>query len=504
MSSILKNFVKRHYIKITSATAFAVGLYKFAEYAVVDHSKGQRYPLALLQNVYWLLKERLGLIEPDKIPYKEEDISRETIQYCLRVGGVILPDGIIKRISFRRMGNHMKISKVRTYCIDITYGCDTEDGPVQIFLKMSPTGFLERLKARLSGWCISEGNFFSSGEIFEQSALRVANVFFCNYIPGRQVYCIMQEMLGHLPHGSVNEILGMPMSNSIAAVRSLARFHSKYFNKVKDIGPEWIGSAYTTTRLETMRQTGLLNIDGFISRLKTYERDGYLPTGSVTMEVMYFYRLVVTTYLAHVYTKQKPREIGGDHNTTIVHGDFRGTNMLLDGEQGVIFSDFKNVHENNPGIDLAFFLSSSIRREEDFGQTREILTAYYDELTNKGGVDAEDYPWHRLLAEVSIGFSYDALQHILYLADLPQPRACEYNERLTAEEENSQEQLENATNHFVNRFRRAIAQQKYWKSPQMIKLALGYGPNFPPVNVYSRYLPQDLLEDAFHPDSLSF
>ena len=32
-------------------------------------------------------------------------------------------------------------------------------------------------------------------------------VFYCNYIPGRQVYCIMQEMLGHLPHGSINEIL---------------------------------------------------------------------------------------------------------------------------------------------------------------------------------------------------------------------------------------------------------------------------------------------------------
>jgi|EP00942_MAST-04A_sp_MAST-4A-sp1_P011163 thiamine kinase-like enzyme len=501
--STIQNFIKRHYIKITSATALAVGLYKFAEYAVVDHSKGQSYPLAFMQNVYWLLQERLGILEQDKIPYKEEDISRETIQYCLRTGGIILPDGIIKRISFRRMGNHMKVSQVRTYCIDITYGSGTENGPVQLFLKLSPTGFLERLKARLSGWCISEGNVYTS-EIFEQSSLRVANVFYCNYIPGRQVYCIMQEMLGHLPHGSINEILGMPMSNSIAAVRSLARMHSKYFNKVKEHGPEWIGSAYTTTRLETLRTTGLLNIDGFLSRLKTYERDGYLPTGSVTMEVMYFYRLVVTTYLAHVYTKQKPRENGGDHNTTIVHGDFRGTNMLLDGEHGVIFSDFKNVHENSPGVDLAFFLSSSIKREQDFGQTREILTAYYDELIHNGGVDAEDYPWHRLLAEVSMGFSYDALQHIIYLADLPHAPTYEYDARLTAQEENVREQLENATNHFANRFRRAIAQQRYWKSPQMIKLALGYGSKFPPVSVYSRYLPQDLLEDAFHPDSLSF
>ena len=76
--STIQNFIKRHYIKITSATALAVGLYKFAEYAVVDHSKGQSYPLAFMQNVYWLLQERLGILEQDKIPYKEEDISRET------------------------------------------------------------------------------------------------------------------------------------------------------------------------------------------------------------------------------------------------------------------------------------------------------------------------------------------------------------------------------------------------------------------------------------------
>ena len=90
--STIQNFIKRHYIKITSATALAVGLYKFAEYAVVDHSKGQSYPLAFMQNVYWLLQERLGILEQDKIPYKEEDISKETIQYCLRTGGIILPD----------------------------------------------------------------------------------------------------------------------------------------------------------------------------------------------------------------------------------------------------------------------------------------------------------------------------------------------------------------------------------------------------------------------------
>ena len=92
--STIQNFIKRHYIKITSATALAVGLYKFAEYAVVDHSKGQSYPLAFMQNVYWLLQERLGILEQDKIPYKEEDISRETIQYCLRTGGIILPDSL--------------------------------------------------------------------------------------------------------------------------------------------------------------------------------------------------------------------------------------------------------------------------------------------------------------------------------------------------------------------------------------------------------------------------
>eukprot|EP00944_MAST-04C_sp_MAST-4C-sp1_P015688 g15688.t1 len=469
----------------------------------MDHAKGQSYPLAFLQNVYWVLKERLGFIEKGTIPYSEKDISKEAIEYCLKSGGIILPDVVVKRISFRRMGSQVTPSQGRTYCIDISYDSYSEGCPVQVFLKISPTGFLDRLKARLNGWCINEGNFYSS-HVADQCALRLPKVFYSHYIPGRQVYCIMHEMLAHLPHGNINEILGMPKSNSIAVVRSLARFHAKYFNRVKQLGPPWLASAYTTARLETLRKTCLLNLDGFLSRLKAYERDGYIESGSVTMEIIYFYRLVVTTFLAHVYTKQKPRETGGDHNTTIIHGDFRGTNMLLDGEHKVILSDFENVHENSPGVDLAFFLSTSIPVENEFGQTREILTAYYDELTSSGGVEPEDYPWHRLLAEVSMGFSYDALHHILYLADLPHARTYSVEENLSPNEEERREKLEYATNNFANRFKRAVSQQKYWKSSQMIKLALGYGGQFPPAHVYSRFLPQDLLEDAFHPDSLSF
>ena len=74
---VIRRTVRKHYIKITASTALAVGLYKFAEYSVMDHAKGQSYPLAFLQNVYWVLKERLGFIEKDTVPYAEKDISKE-------------------------------------------------------------------------------------------------------------------------------------------------------------------------------------------------------------------------------------------------------------------------------------------------------------------------------------------------------------------------------------------------------------------------------------------
>ena len=195
------------------------------------------------------------------------------------------------------------------------------------------------------------------------------------------------------------------------------------------------------------------------------------------METMYFYRLVVTTFLAHVYTKQKPREMGGDHNTTIIHGDFRGTNMLLDGEHKVILSDFENVHENSPGVDLAFFLSTSIPVENEFGQTREILTAYYDELTSSGGVEPEDYPWHRLLAEVSMGFSYDALHHILYLADLPHARTYSVEENFL-QTKKKEEKDWNMPQIILQIDLNALCRSKILKSSQMIKLALDTEVNF--------------------------
>ena len=103
-----------------------------------------------------------------------------------------------------------------------------------------------------------------------------------------------------------------------------------------------------------------------------------------------------------------------------------------------------------------------------------------------------------------MGFSYDALHHILYLARCPMRVHFQWKKIFLQTMKQEEKSWNMPQTIFANRFKRAVSQQKYWKSSQMIKLALGYGGQFPPAHVYSRFLPQDLLEDAFHPDSLSF
>ena len=78
----------------------------------------------------------------------------------------------------------------------------------------------------------------------------------------------------------------------------------------------------------------------------------------------------------------------------------------------MIVCDFQRMQENSPGADLATFLSSNIADPEaQKGNMREMLSTYYDELVLRG-VDTVDYPWHRMLAEVSLGFAFEAFSQL--------------------------------------------------------------------------------------------
>jgi|EP00945_MAST-04E_sp_MAST-4E-sp1_P006476 thiamine kinase-like enzyme len=513
--------LKRHFVKVGAATALAAALYKFNSYAAVDHVEGQHYGMAMLQTAYWIVREQCGLVDQQSIPFKEEDITVATIQHCLRKGGKVPLDVKVQRISIRRLSSHSFETRAQTYCVNIFYA-KGGSGPSQVFVKLFPQNFSSRLRARMRGWSFTEANFYAS-KIASSCSLLTANVYFCGYIPGRQSFCLVLEMLGHLPHGSPNEVRGIPMPNSIAAVRSLARLHAQYFNGVQAKGPRWGGRVYHSTRFQANLKVAQLNVDRFLGLLKDFEKDGFMPFGTMTTDIVNFYRRAVKAYLCHATARQTPKELGGEHNMVLNHGDFRGGNMLLQGESKVIVCDFQRIHENSPGVDIAVFLCSNITDpESQLVKTREILSAYYDELMARG-VDSVDYPWHRMLAEVSLGFTFEALFQILCLENMPNltqeadgngdvanwavardPLTATNNTERTSTEHDLTFEAENIICLFTARVRRTVALVRAWNTSKFMELAMETGSSFPKAELYVRWLPEEMLEDGFHPASLSF
>ena len=489
--------LKLRAVSVGGLSVAALALYKFAGYAAQDHTTGQNYGMALLQAAYWVVREQFGLVEQAIVPFTEEEISVAAIQYCLRSGGKVLKDTVVKRISVRRLSTDNFEHRGLMYCIDVHYAHGSS-GPSQVFLKVFPQSFSSRLRARLTGWSLTEAKFYEE-KIADQCSMKVAEVYFCGYIPGRQAFCLVQEMLGHCPRGIPNEVLGVPLSNSIAAVRALARMHAKYMNKVCASDMEWCGRVFRSMRFRTLLRTAQLNIDRFLSLLKNLERDGYLPQGIISAEVIGYYKRVVNAYLPHTETNHAPRETGGHHNVTLCHGDFRGVNLLLEGESGVLVCDFQRVHANSPGVDLASFLSSCVHDDPDTTNTREIIAAYHQELTAHG-VDPIDYPWHRLLAETSLGFTYEAFQHVLCVEYLLQKVGLDHSTGSGV----IHAEMESCMSFFCSRIRRGISLAKRWNTIKMMELSLASSGTFPGVGKYARWLPQELNEDGFHPDSLSF
>ena len=200
-----------------------------------------------------------------------------------------------------------------------------------MFVKLFPQKLFVRLHARMRGWELQS-------KILQQQDclvlfLKDGECIFLWLYSWASIFCLVLEMLGHLPHGPPNEIRGIPIANSLAAMRSLARLHAKYFNAVRARGPNWSGQVYQSHRFKASLEVAQLNVDRFLSMMKGFEKEGYLPAGTMTQDGANFYSRAVKAYLCHVMLRQTPKELGGEHNTVLNHGDFRGGNMLLQGEK---------------------------------------------------------------------------------------------------------------------------------------------------------------------------
>jgi aminoglycoside/choline kinase family phosphotransferase len=75
--------------------------------------------------------------------------------------------------------------------------------------------------------------------------------------------------------------------------------------------------------------------------------------------------------------------------TTMTHGDYRGDNILFDGDDSVVLLDFQLIGTGNGAYDLAYMVTQSLEPEVAAAAERDLFARWQDGL-RANGVGADD------------------------------------------------------------------------------------------------------------------
>lgn len=108
---------------------------------------------------------------------------------------------------------------------------------------------------------------------------------------------------------------------------------------------------------------------------------------------------------------------------TLLHGDFRGDNVMFDAEDRPVLIDFQLTHTGSPVFDLAYFITQSLDADLAKAHEAELVGAWRDRVL-AAGVPAED------LDHLDEDYSAAALMCLVYPvvgargSDLDDPRTA--------------------------------------------------------------------------------
>ena len=453
--------------------------YQFHKYCQKDYLEGQSLPGLLGQTMYWYFRETLGLAPSTNMPLFPQDITKEKVEFCLKLQGAIKNTTNIKAIkNIQQIGMGEGVNST-VYKIDLAYTNDDDtNAPTTFVLKLLAHGFEQKMIYRIACVPLNESEFYKSN-IAKETGMPVPKCYFVGYEQGRQSFSLMMEDMSHCDGGNANEINGLSVTNAKEALKIIAKFHATYFNKVRGKAPKFIGRGFDSGRFDLLDMVCKQNLNNYINLLKGWEDIGLLRKGTVTDDVTSFLTKYANTSMTTLRLKTlKPKELGGDYNYTLIHGDYRGGNIFIDRNNNdeLFIYDFANIHENGIGDDLSWFFAS-IDEVVFRDNAKELLTTYYDEFISQlklnNEIDAANkYTFNRFLAECSYGSG----QMVMVM--------------MAASEGVLKNIGDNDGNKFIAiREQRAWAYRKMFHTEEMLDLVLANCDKFPKKDEYEKLLP---------------
>ena len=236
-------------------------------------------------------------------------------------------------------------------------------GPASVIVKFPASDLSQRGIADALGFYKREITFYN--EHTEGLPFGVATCFGAVQDTESTDFVLVMEDLAHL--NQIDQVAGASLDQARTSIEQIARFHAMWWNHAD---------------LEVLGETFIpLSAPLYLVALPGIFEAGWPncaahESANLTDEVADF---------GNNYSAKLPFMLGElAANPTLMHGDFRGDNMMFDADGNLTLIDFQITGVANGMYDIAYFMCQSIDADVRHGHDAELIQLYVDTLAAAG------------------------------------------------------------------------------------------------------------------------
>lgn len=313
------------------------------------------------------------------IPARIEDVTAAWLTEALRSTG-LLGEGVVKAIDSRIIGVAVGfldgLARIR-----LTYDGPADDAPASVIVKCPAGTAANRDVGTAIHAYEREIRFYR--EIAPRSPIRLARCYYTAIDLAADRYILVLEDLSNLRAG--DQVAGLHTAEVYSAANTIGKFHAYWWES-----PDFDGDLAWLPRLSLDLAADYRRCwPQFVQLFKPTLTPAQLEIGERVGRAF--------EWLQEALQRQ-PR--------TIVHGDFRADNMLLDDSgrpDSIVVLDWQIGTQGMAAYDLARMVCGSMEPAERAGHEMEILRQWHNALL-EGGV--RGYSFEQAVEDYKVGSLY--------------------------------------------------------------------------------------------------
>ncbi len=290
-----------------------------------------------------------------------EEITPPWLTDALRIDGTLGDDQRVERLHAVSLGDAAGLLG-ELYRVTITYSAGAA-GPSSLVIKLPSTDPQQRGVADALGFYKREITFYN--DYAEGLPFAIPRSYGAVQATDSTDFVLIMEDVGHLHQ--IDQVAGASLDQARAAIATIARFHARWWEHPE---LEVLGETFVPLSAPIYR-AALPGI--FESGWATCK---HKEQANLTPEVIEFadnYGSTLPFLLDELATP-----------ATMVHGDFRGDNLLFDDDGDLSVLDFQITGVANGVYDIAYFACQSIATDVRRGNDDELVRLYVDTLATEG------------------------------------------------------------------------------------------------------------------------